>query len=67
MGWESFDVTGFDLGPPPSRWLPRLFFSTFSMDFCWSSRVKGIIGKDLKFAGFVPHYKILTGNILASF
>ena len=24
---------------------------------------KGIIGRDLKFAGYVPHYKILTGNI----
>ena len=27
------------------------------------SRAKGIIGRDLKFAGYVPHYKILTGNI----
>ena len=25
--------------------------------------LKGIIGRDLKFAGYVPHYKILTGNI----
>ena len=38
-------------------------FSTFSMDFCWHSRAKGIIGRDLKFAGYVPHYKILNGNI----
>ena len=38
-------------------------FSTFSKDFCWPSRGKGIIGRDLKFAGYVPHYKILTGNI----
>ena len=38
-------------------------FSTFSTDFCWPSRAKGIIGRDLKFAGYVPHYKILTGNI----
>ena len=38
-------------------------FSTFSKDFCWPSRAKGIIGRDLKFAGYVPHYKILTGNI----
>ena len=37
-------------------------FSTFSKDFCWPSRAKGIIGRDLKFAGYVPHYKIL--NIL---
>ena len=38
-------------------------FSTFSMFFCWPSRTKGITGRDLKFAGYVPHYKILTGNI----
>ena len=38
-------------------------FSTLSKDFCWPSRAKGIIGRDLKFAGYVPHYKILTGNI----
>ena len=30
--------------------------------FCWPSRAKGIIGRDLKFAEYVPHYKILTGN-----
>ena len=38
-------------------------FSTFSEEFCWPSTVKGIIGRDLKFAGYVPHYKILTGDI----
>ena len=38
-------------------------FSTFNKDFCWSSRAKGIIGRYLKFAGYVPDYKILTGNI----
>ena len=38
-------------------------FSTFSKEFCWSSRVKGIIGRDLKFAGYIPHYKILTESI----
>ena len=27
------------------------------------SRAKGIIVRDLKFAEYVPHYKILTGNI----
>ena len=37
--------------------------STFSNDFCWPSRAKGIIGRDLKFAGYVPYYKIMTGNI----
>ena len=35
---------------------------TLSKDFCWPSRAKGIIGRDLKFAGYVSHYKILTGN-----
>ena len=38
-------------------------FSTFSKDFCWPSRAKGITGRDLKFAGYVQHYKILTGYI----
>ena len=38
-------------------------FSTFSKDFWWPSRAKGTIGRDLKFAGYVPHYKILIGNI----
>ena len=38
-------------------------FFTFSKDFCWPSRAKGIIDRDLKFAGYVSHYKILTGNI----
>ena len=37
--------------------------STLNKDFCWPSRAKGIIGRDLKFAGYVPHYKILTANI----
>ena len=38
-------------------------FSTLNKDFWWPSRAKGIIGRDLKFAGYVPHNKILTGNI----
>ena len=38
-------------------------FLTFSKDIWWPSRTKGIKGRDLKFAGCVPHYKILTGNI----
>ena len=41
----------------------RVVYSTLNKDFCWPSRGKGIIGRDLKFAGYVPHYKILTGNI----
>ena len=41
----------------------RDVYSTLSEDFCWPSRAKGIIGRDLKFAGHVPHYKILTENI----
>ena len=38
-------------------------FSSFSKDFWWPSRGKGIIGRDLKFTGYVPDYKILIGNI----
>ena len=38
-------------------------FFTFSKDFCWPSRAKGIIGRDLKFTGYVPRYTVLTGNI----
>ena len=41
----------------------RDIYSTLNKDFCWPSRAKGIIGRDLKFTGYVPHYKILTGNI----
>ena len=41
----------------------RDVYSTLNKDFCWPSRAKGIIGRDLKFAGYVPHYIILTGNI----
>ena len=41
----------------------RDIYSTLNKDFCWPPRAKGIIGGDLKFAGYVPHYKILTGNI----
>ena len=41
----------------------RDVYSTLNKDFCWPSRAKGIIGRDLKFAGYVPHYKMLTGNI----
>ena len=41
----------------------RDVYSTLNKDFCWPSRAKGIIGKDLKFARYVPQYKILTGNI----
>ena len=38
-------------------------FFTFSKEFCWPSRAKGIIGRDLKFAECDHHHKILTGNI----
>ena len=41
----------------------RDVYSTLSKDFCWPSRANGIIGRDLKFAEYVPHYKILTRNI----
>ena len=40
----------------------RDVYSTLNKDFCWPSRAKGIIGGDIEFAGYVPHYKILTGN-----
>ena len=40
----------------------RRFFD-FQQGLCWPSRAKGIIGRDLKFAGYVQHYKILTGYI----
>ena len=30
-------------------------FLTFSKEFCWPSRKKGIIGRDIKFAGYVHH------------
>ena len=38
-------------------------FFTFSKEFCWPSRAKGFIGRDLKFPGYGHHYKIWTGNI----
>ena len=41
----------------------RDVYSTLSRDFCLPYRAKGIIGRDLKFAGYVPHYKILAANI----
>ena len=41
----------------------REVYATLSKDFCWPSRAKGIIGRDLKFAGYVPRYRILTRNI----
>ena len=43
----------------------RDVYSTLNNDFCWPPRAKGIKGGDLKFAGYVPHYKILTGNIFS--
>ena len=43
----------------------RDVYPTLSKDFCWPSRAKGIIGRDLKLAGYVPHYKILTGYIFS--
>ena len=41
----------------------RNVYSTLNRDFCWPSRAKDIMDRDLKFAGYVPHYKILTGNV----
>ena len=41
----------------------RGVYSTLNKDFYWPSRAKSIIGRDLKFAGYVSHYKMLTGKI----
>ena len=41
----------------------RDVYSTLNKNFCWPSRAKDIMDRDLKFAGYVPHYKILTGNV----
>ena len=41
----------------------RDVYSTLNKDFCCPSRAKGIKGRNLKFIGYVPHYKILTRNI----
>ena len=38
-------------------------FFTFSKDFWWPFRAKGVTDRDLKFAAYVPHYKVLTGNM----
>ena len=41
----------------------RDVYLTLNKEFCWPSGAKGIAGRDIRFAGYVPHYKILTGNI----
>ena len=41
----------------------RDVYSTLNKDYCWPSRAKGIIARDLKFAGYLLHYEILTWNI----
>ena len=41
----------------------RDVYLTLNKDFCWPSRAMGIMARDLKFAGYVHHYKILTGNV----
>ena len=33
----------------------RDVYSTLNKDFCWPSRAKDIMDRDLKFAGYVPH------------
>ena len=38
-------------------------FAIFSKESCDPSRAQGIIGRDLKFARYVHHYKIMSGNI----
>ena len=43
------------------------FYAILFLFICRSYYQQGVlflvIGRDLKFAGYVPHYKILTGNI----
>ena len=41
----------------------RDVYTTLNKDFCWPPRAKSNISRDLKFTGYIPHYKILTGNI----
>ena len=38
-------------------------FRLSARSFVGNSRAKGIIGRDLKLARYVPHYKTFTGNI----
>ena len=54
------NIFGFIL---KNKMAARDVYLTLKKDFCWPSSTKGIIGRDLKFAGYVPHYKFLTGNI----
>ena len=42
----------------------RDVYLTLSKDFCWPCRAKGIIGRDLKFAGYVPLLKNLDWEYL---
>ena len=47
-----------------SKMVATGIFRLSARRFVGPSRAKGIIiGRDLKFAGYVHHYKILTGNI----
>ena len=43
----------------------RDVYLTLNKDLCWPSRAKSIMGRDLKFARHVHHYKILTGNVFS--
>ena len=38
-------------------------FLTISKEFCWPSRANSIVCRDLKLAGYVHRYKILTWKI----
>ena len=53
MGWESFGVVRFNLWTPLQGQI-----RTAKLKSAYNSLIIG-----LKFAGYVPHYKILTGNI----
>ena len=37
-------------------------FRLSAKEFCWLSRAEGIIGRDIKFTGYIHHYKMLTGK-----
>ena len=36
-----------------NKMVARDVYSTLNKDFCWPSRAKGIIGRDLKFTGYL--------------
>ena len=43
--------------------MSKITFFDFQQGLCWLSRATGVIVRDIIFVEYVPHYKILTGNI----